>query len=678
VAHDPDENQTNFARSQADDELRESEERFRATFEQAAVGLAHVGLDGQWLRVNQRLCEIVGYSYSELLTLTFQDITYPDDLETDLEFVRQMMAGTLSTYSMEKRYIRKDGSITWINLTVSLVRAQNGEPRYFISVIEEINRRKQIEAEIQSLNADLELRVTERTEDLKQANDELKREVLERKTSEKKYHALFEDSRDAVFISSPEGKFLDANPASVEMFGYNSKEEFCSIDIARDLYLRSDQREQLQRLLAEYGYVKDFESRLKKKNGEVLDALESTTAVYNEREEIIAYQGIIRDVTRMKELHQQLLHTHKLEMIGRFAGGVAHDFNNLLMAINSYCELMSMKIPQTDSLRKDVAEIQKAVDRAAALTKQLLAFGRKQILSPMVIDLNAILLSMREMIERLVGETIQVDFVLDENLGRLSADAGQMEQVIMNLAVNARDAMPGGGPLIFHTANTELDEPYINHHPYVKTGSYVLLSVTDSGVGMDEETQSHIFEPFFTTKELGKGTGLGLSTVYGIVKQSEGYIEVRSEKAKGTTFEVYLPRVFKPDFHSQPAPTALPSGNTAKTILLVDDNEQIRKSLGAFLENCGYSVLIADSGSEAVRIANGYSETIDLLITDVVMPHMDGQELARSLSLVRPQTKVLFMSGYSADKLKNISGESFLQKPASMRVLLQKVQDLLP
>jgi two-component system cell cycle sensor histidine kinase/response regulator CckA len=657
-------NRSELAHADTGKILQQSEERFRATFEQAAVGIAHVSLLGQFIRVNQKLCDIVGYSRSELLQKTFQEITFPDDLGTDLEYVRQMLSSEISTYGMEKRYIQKDGGITWIHLTVSLVREPTGDPKYFISVIKDINDQKRVEEEVLNLNNELEQRVLQRT-----------KELLD---SEEKYRTLFEESQDAVFMSTPEGRFLDINPAGIKMFGYNSKEELLSIDIARDQFVNPEQREQLRSLLHQDGFVKDFELPLKKKSGEILTILETSVAVHNAEGKVIAYQGILRDITRLKQLQNHVLHSHKLETIGRLAGGVAHDFNNLLMAINSYCELILMKVPAESGMISEVKEILKAVERASSLTKQLLAFGRKQLLSPKVFDMNSVLINMRNMIDRLSGENVRVLFQLAPDIGNVMADTGQIEQVILNLVVNGRDAMPNGGTLTIETGNRKLDERYKEDHPYVKEGDYVLVTVTDDGEGMDEETVSHIFEPFFTTKEHGKGTGLGLATVYGIIKQSDGYIEVFSKKNQGSGFEIYLPQVDETVEPLEKERSITPRIHAMKRILIVDDNEQLLDAMSAFLKNCGYEILSAKGPYQAMEIVRANDGGVDLLITDVLMPNMNGRELSRKIMELSPGIKVLFISGYVKEDLQELSDvENFLPKPTSMAALLEKINTLL-
>ncbi|HEX5855033.1 MAG TPA: ATP-binding protein, partial [Thermoanaerobaculia bacterium] len=388
-----------------------------------------------------------------------------------------------------------------------------------------------------------------------------------------------------------------------------------------------------------------------------------------------------RDVTERGALEEQLRQSQKMEAVGRLAGGIAHDFNNLLTVIGGYGELLLNAVPRGDPNREPLEEIVAAGERAASLTRQLLAFSRKQILMPELLDLNSIVAGMDKMLRRLIGE--DVDFVtrLDTSAGRVRADPGQLEQVIMNLAVNARDAMPRGGKLTIETANADLDEVYARRHAPVATGPYVMLAVSDTGVGMDAETQARIFEPFFTTKEKGKGTGLGLSTVFGIVNQSGGNVWVYSEPGKGTTFKIYLPRV-----EEAPMPHETPSGlyssvQGTETILVVEDEVSIRTLARKVLESVGYRVVEAKSGPEALELVRRSGDPIHLLLTDLVMPEMAGTELASRLLESRPELRILYMSGYSDDAVVRHGlldhRHHFLPKPFTPQVLLRKVREVL-
>jgi two-component system, cell cycle sensor histidine kinase and response regulator CckA len=395
------------------------------------------------------------------------------------------------------------------------------------------------------------------------------------------------------------------------------------------------------------------------------------------------------DITRRKQAEEalrlseeQFRQSQKMEAIGRMAGGIAHDFNNLLTAITGYSELTLNGQTLDDRVRGNLEEIRKAVGRAAGLTQQLLAFSRRQVLRPVVLDLNTLLSNVHKMLRRLIGEDIELVTMLGSDLWRVKADPGQLEQVIMNLVVNARDAMPNGGKLILSTDNRELDEAYARAHPPTRPGSYVMLNIQDNGAGMDLETLKRIFEPFFTTKEQGRGTGLGLSTVYGIVKQSEGYIWVYSEPGRGTSFEIYLPRVegeVVPTLEMVPPPMEFPHGT--ETILLVEDEEAVRNLARTILQEYGYTVLEAYHGAEALRVAIRHEGPIHLLLTDVVMPLMSGRQLADKLTALRSEMKIIYMSGYTdytiADHGILEPGTMFLQKPFTLGLLVSKVREVL-
>lgn len=420
------------------------------------------------------------------------------------------------------------------------------------------------------------------------------------------------------------------------------------------------------------GYFSDTEERaLLEETGMdisfALDTIEAETERKRAREE-------------QTKLEEQLRLAQRMESIGRLAGGIAHDFNNLLGVIIGYSEVALLDLPGDDPLRETLQEIKKAGGRAAELTHQLLAFSRQQVIEPKVFDLNAAISDLNRMLERMIGEDIRLVKFLARDLGRIKADRGQLEQVIMNLVVNARDAMPSGGKVTIETANVELDDAYAREHFPVVPGKYVMLAIADSGIGMDAETQRHIFEPFFTTKELGKGTGLGLSTVYGIVKQSGGYIWVYSELNKGTTFKVYLPRVDEEvEIASNVKAERSIEGN--ETILLVEDADGIRRLTQQCLESKGYTILAVSDGPEAVQLAKQHSTPIDLLLTDVVLPSLGGPELAKQLTVVHPETRILYMSGYTDDAIVHHGvlepGIAFLQKPFSVDDLWNKVRSVL-
>jgi PAS domain S-box-containing protein len=397
--------------------------------------------------------------------------------------------------------------------------------------------------------------------------------------------------------------------------------------------------------------------------------------------------AIGRDMTEQWEssrekqkLEQQLLQAQKMEAIGRLAGGVAHDFNNIITGIQCYSDIILESLSRSDPLCADVDEIRRAADRAASLTQQLLAFSRKQVIDPRVINLNQLLGESKKMLGRLIGEDVELSLITDVDLERIKADPHQVEQVLFNIAVNARDAMAGGGKLIVETANVTLDETFCRQNPGAVAGEYVMLSISDTGTGMDEETRRHIFEPFFTTKEKGKGTGLGMSTVYGIVKQNNGYIAVESAPGEGATFSIYLPRVDEPELERRPSGSQVPfSGD--ETILLVEDEDVVRRLARKILTRKGYRVLEADRGGDAYLMSQDYDGEIDLLLTDVVMPNMNGKDLWEKIRSVRPGIKAVFMSGYTGDVIVHHgildAGVEFIQKPFNVESLSRKVREVL-
>jgi PAS domain S-box-containing protein len=500
-----------------------------------------------------------------------------------------------------------------------------------------------------------------------------------RQLSEKRYRLLFESNPLAMWVYDTETlEFLEVNNAAMRQYGF-SREEFLSMTI-KDIRPPEEVpalMDDLSRISYPLGDSKTW--RHKRKDGSEIDV--EITAHSFDFSGRPARLVLAADVTERRTLETQLRQSQKMEAIGLLAGGVAHDFNNLLTAITGYSELALRRIRSDDPSRHDVEEILKAGERAAALTSQLLAFSRKQILQPRIIDFNSIVSEMEKMLRRLIGEDVVFRTVLDPELGNTRADPGQLEQVLMNLVINARDAMTRGGKLTIETRNVYLDEDYAKMHIAVVPGPYVMLAVSDTGVGMNEQTSARIFEPFFSTKEPGKGTGLGLSTIYGIVKQSGGNIWVYSEPGKGTTFKIYFPLV---GAHTQRIATATEAeeiSNGNETILLAEDEEIVRNLARQVLEMYGYRVLEAASGKEALFICEQNKEPIHLLITDVIMPEMGGPELASRVAKLCPETKVLYMSGYTDSAIVH-QGEldesaKFIQKPFTAERLARKVREVL-
>ncbi|MBI4643106.1 MAG: response regulator [Deltaproteobacteria bacterium] len=501
--------------------------------------------------------------------------------------------------------------------------------------------------------------------------------------SEVRYRSLVQNLPMGVWRAPPglEGTFLLANPAIAAMFGYASPEEFINTP-APQLCTDPAEHQDLVDTLLTQGKVVGREMQLKRKDGTLFWGSITANMVKNNHGESLFIDGLIEDITLRKLLEDQLAQAQRMEAVGHLAGGVAHDFNNLLTAVIGHSEILLLELPPDEPLSEHVQEIMKAAERGNSLTRQLLAFGRRQILQPWVVNLNSIVTDMNKMLQRLIGEDIDVVPMLDPDLGLVKADPGQIEQIIMNLTLNARDAMPRGGKLTLETANVYLDEDDALTHLKVKPGPYVMLAVSDSGVGMDAETQARIFEPFFTTKERGRGTGLGLSTVYGIVKQSGGHIWLYSEVGKGTIFKIYLPRVeevFEPS-RMRVAPV-ISSLQGEETILVVEDDDSLRAVISKVLQRYGYDVLTAGNGDEALAVCGSHEGPIHLLLTDVVMPRMSGRELAERLVHLHPETRVLYMSGYTDNAVVHhgvlAADLQFIQKPFKIIALLQKVREVL-
>jgi len=507
----------------------------------------------------------------------------------------------------------------------------------------------------------------------------VRRKIAER---EELFKLIGENAADMIAVVNVDGTRVYNSPSYQRLLGY-SPEELRATSAFEQIH--PDDRSKVVEAAEEAkrsGRGRRVEYRIRHKDGNWI-TLESTASVVRDSSGQIKKLVIVnRDITERKQLEEQLRLSQKIEAIGRLSGGIAHDFNNLLGVIVGYTEALQKRMPLDAPFREAIDEIQRAGKRAASLTQQLLAFSRKQVLEPRILDLNAIVGDVEKMLGRLIGEHIDLTLILAKSIGMVKADRTQIEQVMLNLAVNARDAMPHGGKLTIETANVELDEASAGRPRYLLPGSYVLLKVTDTGCGMNPDVQAHIFEPFFTTKEKGKGTGLGLATVYGVIKQSGGYVLVESELGKGTTFEVYLPRVGSTgEVAKEPRPSAKLIKKHQATVLLVEDEPSLRKLTRDVLRETGYTVFEAADAFQALEIAKQSEIDIDLLLTDVIMPGMSGRALADALSSSRPETRVLYMSGYTDGEIATqgvLNAEtSILHKPFTQDELIRRVEDVL-
>ena len=520
------------------------------------------------------------------------------------------------------------------------------------------------------------------------------RDITERKKaeealqeSEERYRQFFEEDITGDFISKPDGKILACNPAFARIFGFASVAEVLAAD-ALILYPNPEARQGFLKLLQEKRKLEYHEMELRRQDGKSVFIIENVIGLFDEKGHLAGLKGYVFDDTERKlaeqalrQSEEQLRQSHKMEAVGQLAGGVAHDFNNLLTIIIGRCQLLLKGLSQENQLHRDLELIQETSERAASLTRQLLAFSRKQVLQPEVLDLNEILSNLEKMLRSLTGEDIDLVILPEPDLGKVKADPNQLEQVIMNLVVNAREAMPQGGKLTIQTTNLSLKQEYVGLQFRLPPGSYVVLNVCDIGMGMSPETLAHIFEPFFTTKEKGKGTGLGLATVYGIVKQSGGYIEAESNLGKGTAFKTYLPRVEETESTRQPVTDKAQPRLGSETVLLVEDEAGVRELIRDFLQQSGYAVLEAESGEKALEICQSCQKVIQLMITDVVMPKMSGPVLAKKIKQIRPTVRVLYISGYTDEAVLQqgvlTSQVAFLQKPFTAEALVRKVQEVL-
>lgn len=629
-------------------QLMAREELFRLISENAADMIAVVHMDGRRIYNSMAYQKVLGYSPEELKGSSSLGEIHPDDLPRVQAAAEQSRLTGVGA-NLEYRIRHKDGTWRVLESTSSVILSEKGIAEKLVIVNRDITERKR-------------------------ASDALR-------LSEGSFRSMIENAPYGIYRATAAGQLLRVNPALQKMLGYDSADELLKMNLATDLYSEPQEHQRIIELLATEKGFKDVEVEWKRKDGTLAKARCSGLLVRDEAEQEAHFEVFAEDATEKRLLERQLQLAQKMEAVGRLSGGIAHDFNNLLGVIIGYSEVLKKRLKISDPLREHAEEIEKAGQRAASLTRQLLAFSRQQVLAPAVLNLNALLTDLGKMLPRLIGEDVELALKLDPKIGLVKADQSQIEQVVMNLVVNARDALPQGGRLVVETANVTLNQAYTLLHPGSRVGPYVMLSVTDNGTGMSVETLAHLFEPFFTTKERGKGTGLGLATVYGVVKQSGGYIWVDSEPGKGSSFKVYLPQIEEPA--SAPVVAALPaeSFRGKETILLVEDAGPLRKLAHALLEQNGYHVLAAENGAEALQIAEQKAKHIHLLLTDVIMPGMTGRALADRLVAQQAGLRVLYMSGYTdsaiADQGVLEPGTYLLHKPFTEEALIQKVREVL-
>ncbi|HJX31014.1 MAG TPA: PAS domain S-box protein, partial [Thermodesulfobacteriota bacterium] len=703
-------------KKKAEMSLRESEERFRVMFERAGIGIALVDSTGHPQKINPGLQNMLGYSADELAKMHFTELVHPDDAEGDLNLFMELIAGKRDAYRREERLIDKDGRGIWIDLTVTSQRGPKGELERVIAMMVDITERKEAEKALQ--------RSEDQARGLAHENAiiaEIGRIISSTLDIEEVYGRFAEEVKklipfDRIVISTLDLKHQRVTIAYVSGHDIPDRRQGDHIPLAgtiseklirmRSSILMQTEKEEewgecfpallstfqlgIRSMLAVPLFSKDqligalhLQSLTPKAYTE--PDLQVAERVGNQIAGAIANAQLFaqheRSEAEKANLQAQLQQSQKMEAIGKLAGGVAHDFNNLLTVISIQSQLSLLGLREGDPLRENLQEIEKAADRAANLTRQLLAFGRRQILEMKVLNLNFIVSDLEKMLHRVIGEDIELKTILADDLGMVKVDPGQIEQVIVNLAVNAKDAMPHGGNLTLETANVELDEEYAGPHIAVIPSLYVMLAISDTGVGMSKEVREQIFDPFFTTKGKGKGTGLGLSTVYGIVKQSGGSIWVYSEVGHGTTFKIYLPQVFATadELTKEKTREEVPRGE--ETILVVEDDGMVRKMTIDILRKQGYTVLEAEAGGEALLIFEQYKDPIHLILTDVVMPHMSGPEFIERLRQVREDFKVLFMTGYAENEIIHQGvleeGVNLIHKPFTFEKLARKVREVL-
>jgi PAS domain S-box-containing protein len=636
------------AHDQAQQALEDSETRYRRLFETAKDGILILDFKtGQIADVNPFLIEMLGYTHSEFVGKKLWEIGPFKDIPASRSAFSELQTMGVIRYD-DLPLETKDG------------RRINVE---FVSNVYPVDGTQVVQCNVRD--------ITERV-----------RAEAALKISETHHRSVFEGAVHGIYRGTLDGRFLDVNPALVAMLGYGSAEEVLKLSVAQDVF--SEPEEGL-RLLYKWQPITEIEEEVqwKRRDQRLITVRLSGRVLRTENQRAAGVEVIAEDVTERRALEEQLRQAQKIEAVGQLAGGMAHEFNNYLGIVLGYSELLLEEAGTTEGLRRNVAEIKAATQRAASVTRQLLALSRRQVLEPKVLDVNAVVWETHKLLRRLIPGNIDLVPVLEPNLQPVKVDPAQIQQILINLVVNARDAMPQGGKVVIETANVELDEEYAGHHIDVRPGCYVMLAVSDNGSGIDEQTQARIFEPFFTTKQEGKGTGLGLSTVYGIVRQSGGHITVESALREGTRFRIYLPPAAVTELtvedETPPLQTEILFGT--ETVLVVEDEPALRRLISVSLEKRGYTVLAAEDGTKAIRILENNPGKIDLVVSDIMMPKLNGLELRKKAILLRPEMRFLFISGYAEGTIGGTAhlpqDAGYLEKPFLPIELARMVRALL-
>ncbi len=637
-------------RRRAEEALRLSEERFRKAFDRAPIGMTLTGLDGRWLEVNHAFCQMVGYSEQELVGMNFRSIMNLDDLDANLKGFRELLNREKDPFKMEKRFFHKDGQTVWVSVSATVVRDADGAPLYFVAQLEDLTERKRA------------------------------KEALQR------FQFSMEHAPEAVFFMTRDAGFSYVNEQACRSLGY-TREELLSLKLwdIDPIFPKERWAEIIQTRID----TVHTETVHQRKDRVTFPVEVSARHLWHGEDEF--HVAFVRDISERKQIEEQLRHAQKLEAVGQLTGGVAHEFNNLLTAITGSLALILEQLPAGSELFRLVDIAQKAACRGAGLTKQLLSFSRRSPVDQRPQDLGKEAKEAVHLLRQAIDRQIQLETQIDPGLSMILADAGQMNQLIMNLCVNARDALmermerrpsaptpPGWEPrILIHVENIEVDEAHCRIHPNAKSGRYVRLSISDNGSGIDEAIRHRIFEPFFTTKEIGRGTGLGLSAVYGIVAEHQGWIELQSAKEEGTTFRIYFPQTRQSPVSAKALSSEKPATDGGKTILLVDDEEAIRLLGKTILEYKGYQVLTAGNGLETMEILSGKKNEIDLIILDLTMPHLSGEEVLRQIQKIDPDLKVIVSSGHRTEQTSSLANVSYLPKPYRPDDLLRTVSAVL-